>query len=56
MLKDCRLVGNTLTQQMLDVTLNKIAKTEDGLLDYQHFCEALAAVACLKSRSICSIK
>ena len=49
MLKDCRLVGNSLTQKSLDVTLNKVAKDEQGLLDYSHFCEALAAVACLKN-------
>lgn len=48
-LKDCRLVGNSLTQRMLDITLSKIQKTEDGLLDYPHFCEALAAVACLRN-------
>merc|ERR1711971_1138540 len=49
MLKDCRLVGNSLTQKSLDLTLNKVGKDEEGLLDYSHFCEALAAVACLKN-------
>lgn len=49
MLKDSRLLDNTLTQQTLDIVLNKIGKTQKGLLNYTQFCQALAAVSCLRN-------
>jgi len=49
MLKDCRLIGNSLPQKLLDITLNKIGKSDEGLIDYAHFCEGLAVISCLRN-------
>ena len=49
MIKDCRLVSGTLTQSNIERILAKVPKNDAGWLEYQHFTEALAAIACLRN-------